>query len=140
MAADSGSWMGDASIGWAMKLAKGHDGSLHGVCGNASECETYLEWVRNGMEGNSPTPRDIENSKDYSSSFLALIARPDARIEILTAHGSERYAAPYFAVGAGAVAALGAMFVGADAPTAIEAAKEHGSGAFGEVRTISFKD
>lgn len=135
MAADSGSWAGDASHGFAEKLARGADGTLYGVAGNAAESEGFLEWVRCGCNGSSPKPVYTADRKE--SSFIVLIARPGERIGLLSGGGEERYDAPYYAIGAGAVAAFGALFMGATAVQSIEAAKEHGVGAFGKIRTVN---
>jgi hypothetical protein len=137
MAADSGVWTGEASTSWADKLARGWDGSLHGCAGNAAESESYLQWVRDGMTGESPKPRSVPDGKDDRSSFIVLIAKEGELISLLTADGFERYDAPYFSIGAGSVAALAAMFCGAGARKAIKAAKAHASGAFGKVKSIS---
>lgn len=135
MAADSGAWHNSASHAWANKLARGPDGTLFGCAGSAAEAEAFLCWVRAGYEGDMPKPR----AKDEDSSFIVLRVPVGGPVELLTAFGTERYDAPYFAIGSGAETALGALFVGASAERAIEAAKEHASGAFGEVRTISHR-
>ncbi len=134
MAADSGSWAGEASHGWANKLARGPDGILYGVAGNAPECMGFLEWVRGGYVGVQPRPRPQEKDE---SSFIILAVAPAGQIRVISAHGEERYDAPYYAIGAGAQVAFGALFCGASAEDAIEAAKEHGTGAFGPVRSIA---
>lgn len=133
MAADSGSWAGDASHGWAVKIAKGPDGTLYGVAGNAAEAIGFLDWVRGGCIGAQPLPR---RKGDDDSSFIVLAASAAGPVRIITAYGEEKYDAPYYAIGAAACCALGAMFVGAGAEQAIAAAIEHGSGAFGAVRSI----
>ncbi|GAA2867421.1 ATP-dependent HslUV protease subunit HslV [Aminobacter niigataensis] len=137
MASDSGSWIGDASHGWAVKLAKGIDGALHGVAGNAAECCAYLGWVKGGYRGDEPR---ADAEPDNRSSFIVLIVPPEGALRLRTAKGDEVYEAPYFSIGAGSATAYGAMFAGATAEQAIEAAKEHASGAFGPVQSIRHKD
>lgn len=137
MASDSGVWHGDACHGWARKLAKGPDGTLYGVTGNAAQCGGYLAWVDAGCVGDQPVADQEAND---TSSFCVMVATPGQPIRYRTSRGDEVFDAPYFAIGPGAVAAYGAMFVGADAATTIEAAKEHASGAFGRVQTISHKE
>ena len=134
MASDSGAWSGNSSHGWARKLVKGADGTLYGVTGHAAECSSYLAWVDGGCEGAEPKPRE---TKDEGNSFMVLRVTPRGRIEFIGAYGAEVYDAPYYAVGAGAEVAFGALYMGATAAEAIEAAREHGSGAFGAVQTIS---
>ncbi|MCP1550708.1 MULTISPECIES: hypothetical protein [Methylorubrum] len=134
MAADSGAWYGEASHGWARKLARGADGALYGCAGSAAESEAFLRWVDEGEQGDMPGPR---SKGDDDSSFIVLRVRPGGPVELVTAHGVESYDAPYFAIGAAAVTAFGALFMGATAAQAIQAALAHGPNAFGEVRTIS---
>jgi hypothetical protein len=133
MASDSGAWMGDASHGWAEKLARGMGGALYGVAGRAAQCEEFLAWVRAGERGEHPTPAPTDNG----SSFIVLVSQRDGTVEVITAHGRERYRdAPYFAIGAGAPTAFGALHAGATAEGAIAAAIEHGSNAHGSIRSI----
>jgi ATP-dependent HslUV protease subunit HslV len=135
MAADSGSWMGDASHGWAEKLAKGPDGTLYGVAGGAPEAMGFLDWVRAGADAET-MPR-AEALPDGGSTFIVLAVSPNGPVRIFCAKGIETYQAPYFAIGAGSATAFGALWAGASAADAIEATKEHGSGAHGRVLTIS---
>jgi len=133
MAADSGSWIGDASISGAQKVAAGHDGTLYGVSGVAGHCCNYLAWVESGCAGSEPMP---EVRPDDGSSFIVLIAPPAGPLILRTAQGDEVYDTAYMSVGAGNVAALAAMFCGASAEQAIEAAIAHAPGAVGPVQSI----
>lgn len=133
MASDSGVWIDDACVEWAEKVAKGPDGTLYGVSGNAAQCSAYIAWVGGGCYGEEPRATFM---KDDRSSFIVLVAPADGPLRLRTAYGDEVYSAPYFAIGAGSVAALGAMFAGATAEQAIEAAKAHASGAFGPVQSV----
>lgn len=138
MASDSGSWNGDACHGWARKLARGPDCVLHGVLGNAALCCAYLAWVDAGCHGEPPPNRSEDDGK--SSAYAVVCALPDGTIRYLTADGPEMIVgAPYYAEGAGAEVALGALFAGASAEQAIAAAKEHGPGAFGRIQTIAHR-
>lgn len=136
MAADSGSWIGDAATNWAVKIAA-NDRGLHGVSGNAPECYEYLAWVR-GEREIMPRPRE-END---GSSFVALIVERETRkIFLLSARGEEYFhEAPYMAIGAAAPVAFGALFCGARADTAILACIQHGCNAIGPVRIVTFDD
>jgi len=131
MASDSGSW-GNATHGWAKKLAKGKDGILYGVTGNAAECDAFLSWVNSGYEGEQPV---AEKEDENCSSFCVLIAEKDKPIRYRTSRGDETYDAPYYAVGSSV--AWGALYAGSTAIVAIEAAREHGSSCVGKVQTIS---
>ncbi|WP_420961081.1 hypothetical protein [Brucella sp. IR073] len=135
MAADSGCWAGDASHGWAEKIAKGPDGVLYGTSGRAAKCFSFLDWVRGGYQGARPEPAA---TSDAESDFIVLMATAGRGVRVLTAFGEEHYPeAPYFAIGGGSVAAFGALYAGASAQVAIEAAIEHGTSAFGRVRCIT---
>lgn len=138
MAADSGSWMGDASFPWARKLVRGSDGTLYGVCGDAAQANGFIEWVEGGCSGERPA---AEKTDQNGSSYLVLVAAPrSGRVKVLTARGIEAYEAPYFAIGAGNVGALCAMHAGASAEDAIRAAIVHAPGAEGPVQAIKHEE
>lgn len=132
MAADSGSWTGGTVHRWASKLAVGPDGTLYGACGDAAECNAYLKWVNGGCCGESPKPRHLADR----ASFTVLIAPRGAPIRLLVASGEEIFDAPYMAIGGGSDAAMGALFVGASAQHAIQAAIEHTDYAHGDVNIV----
>lgn len=135
MAADSGSWMGDACHSWANKLAKGPDGTLYGVAGGAPQALGFLDWVNSGADPN--TMPQAEALPDGGNSFIVLAVSPGGPVRIICAKGVETYEAPYFAIGGGSATAFGALCAGATAADAIEATKEHGSSAHGRVLTIA---
>lgn len=136
MASDSGSWAGDASHGWARKLVKGADGTLYGVAGDAAQADGFLKWVSAGRLDPAPVI-DRQGTDGCDSSIIILAVTPGGPIRLITARGEECYPdAPYYAIGSGAATAFGALFMGATAEQAIEAAKEHGSGAFGRVQSL----
>ena len=135
MAADSGSWdTSDVQHSWARKLARGPDGTLYGIAGNAGEGYALLAWVNGGCRGDMPMPRPIA---DHDCSFIALRVAPGGSPELITAYGVEPYeGAPYQAIGAAREAALGALHAGASAEEAVAAAIEHSAHARGPVRSI----
>jgi hypothetical protein len=133
MAAESGVWIGDAAFPWARKLAKGNDGTLYGVSGSGTDAAAFLKWIEDGEEGPMPRGRPIGDEMSIVILKVPLIGP----ISSINAIGEEVYPdAPYIAWGAGATVALGAMFAGADAETAIKAALTHSSGAIGRVQSI----
>lgn len=138
MASDTGAWNGNASHSWARKLAQGPDGTLYGICGNYAEGIAYLGWVDGGCRGDEPKPRLLKD--DDSSFWVMKVYNRLAPIQLISALGVERYEAPYFAIGSATECALGALFAGASAQQAVDAAREHGNGAGGVTRWISFKD
>jgi len=133
MAADSGVWFGDGLAPWARKLVRDGEGTLYGVCGNAGQAQAFIEWVEAGSHGERPTADKVEEDR---SSYLVMKVTRGGPIRILTAYGCEVYDAPYFAIGAGNAGALSAMFCGASAIRAIEAAIAHAGGAIGPVQHI----
>ncbi len=132
MAADTGCWLGASVHRWVNKLAPGPDGALHGVAGNGGECTAYLNWVLGGYQGDPPKPRRV----DDQPSFVVLVAPVAGPLRMITDTGEEVYDAPYMAIGGGADTALGALFVGASARQAVQAAIEHSRYAHGAVATI----
>ncbi|UYZ08246.1 hypothetical protein CFBP5507_04360 [Agrobacterium salinitolerans] len=135
MAADTGAWASSAKHSFGDKLAMGTDGTLYGVAGHAAPSETFLDWVRAGADGVPPLP---ERCSDRESAFVVLIVAPGGPIRLLTAFGEEKYPdATYFAVGAGAPVAWGALFAGASAKVAVRAALEHSEYAHGKVKILS---
>lgn len=137
MAADSGVWFGDGLAPWARKIVRDAEGTLYGVAGNAGQASDFIEWVLAGSVGEPPA---AEKQDDGVSSFIVMKVTRGGPVRILTAYGCEVYAAPYFSIGAGNVAALGAMFCGASAQRAIEAAIAHASGAIGPVQFMGHDD
>lgn len=133
MAADSGTWMGDASAPWARKLALGSDGTLYGVAGDAALCQAFIEWVESGCEGDRPEAERVEEDR---SSYIVMAVARGGPVRIFTATGHEVYHAPYFAIGGGNVGAMCAMHAGADAVGAIEASIAHAPAAIGPVQSI----
>ena len=138
MAADSGSWdQCDVQHSWTRKIARGPDGTLYGVAGNAPEGMAFLAWVDNGCKGDWPEPR-ITDPALGNCSFIVLRCRPDCDPDMITGCGVETFfGAPYMAVGAAREAALGALHAGASAASAVLASVEHSAHARGPVRTIS---
>lgn len=139
MAADTGAWAGGACHPWADKIAIAADGSLYGAAGPAGACEEFLQWVRSGGRGDMPMPPG-DLKEPGMSLFIVLVARPgEPGVEVVTCFGVERYRrAQYYAIGAGAEVAYGAMWAGATATEAIGAALVHGQGANGSVQSIRF--
>ena len=133
MASDSGCWHGDALHPWAQKLLRGPDGTLYGGLGSAAAVNTFFEWVEGGSVGPMPTPTRLDDDR---STFQVLIVPPSGRAKALNHDGYEHFGGPYVAVGAGAPTVYGALFMGATAEQAIEAALMHGSGAVGLVQSI----
>jgi ATP-dependent HslUV protease subunit HslV len=134
MASDSGAFSGCDVFPWARKVAKGPDGALWGFAGSAAIGSAFLAWVDSGYQGSMP---DLGAGGDTDHESEVLVARPDGQLSILTKHGPEIFhEAPYLALGGADTVALGALFAGADAETAVRAAIEHSTRAAGKVQAI----
>lgn len=138
MAGDSGNWLNNVMYRGAIKVARGPDGSLHGVTGNAGDAEPYIRWVLDGMQGDAPKPEATDRNEGRSA-FLALVVPPGGGpVRLWTAFGSEEHHdVPFIAIGAGAEMAVGAMAAGATAEEAIRIVAQHSNFAALPVRTVS---
>lgn len=116
LVADTKIARGDSVCGRVVKIAKRADGAVGGASGDATFMYAFLEWMR-GERSERPAP-DREGGS-------AVVITPDGRIEQVEFGGSFFVEAPYWALGSGRPEALGAMFVGADAETAVRAAMAH---------------
>lgn len=134
MASDSGAFSGDRVWPWVRKVARGPDGVLFGVAGSLSVAGPFLEWVDGGYVGPRP---GLCSDRGDEHDVEVLVARPDGQLRILTAHGEETFdGAPYLTLGGADPFALGALFAGADAETAVRAAIEHSKSAAGKVQVV----
>ena len=136
VAGDTGSAMGYALTNDAIKVARGVGGAVHGCSGAGACCSEYLEWVKSGYRGNPPMPE----MDGESSTFIILKSERVGSVEIISARGTERYETAYFAIGAGAEVALGAMHAGADAEGAVNAAIAHSTCTSGRVISVKLED
>jgi hypothetical protein len=136
MAGDSGNNFSNVIYRSALKVARGPDGSLHGITGGAGEAGEYLRWVIAGMVGDPPKP-EATNPQEGRSSFVVLIALPSGLVRLWTAYGMEdHHNIPFMAAGAGSEIAIGAMAAGASAERAVEIVAEYSSYAALPVVTV----
>ncbi len=123
MAADSNIVNGNIVIGEAVKIKRLH-GCLVGCSGTWASAAAFFDWFeKNGTISRPPADVKIEASDDWPVSVLIVKGRKVYCIDG-TGHPYE-VKGPYFAIGSGAAVALGAMFAGADARQAIQAAIRH---------------
>ena len=136
MAADSGAFRGGTKRAHNNKIARGPDGTLFGVTGNADAGTAYLTWVREGCVGDAPPIRRTDE-KESDSAIEVLRVRPGCDPECITGYGLYVWeGAPYAVCGAAHEVAFGALHAGATAEQAVEAAVEHSQWAHGPVRSL----
>jgi hypothetical protein len=127
LAADSLTTSNGYRDGQAIKIRK-LGPLLVGGCGTSAICEQFVDWVKNGMKGDSPW-----TGKDAGNSMVVL---PDDTILVWGHNGPWRSRSDFYAMGSGELLALGAMAHGANAAEAVEAAMRFDVHSGGPVRTI----
>jgi hypothetical protein len=132
LAADTGvATEGGSRVGSMVKIVRGPTGNLGGASGTAGYSEAFKRWVLGGEQEPPPEPKSEERYFDKGAVFHA-----DGKIDIHEPGGRFIVAAPYYAFGSGSPEALGAMFAGADAETAVRAAIAHDTGTHGSVTVL----
>lgn len=114
MAADSQVLDRSAVVGTVKKLYRRADGAVAGTCGSLEDWAPFMKWFKNPSGFDAPAAL---------FDFEALVALPSG--EVLWFGKSGRctpYTAPFYAIGSGYQAALGALHAGASAERAAEIA------------------
>jgi hypothetical protein len=106
-----------------------HHGCLAGASGSAVYCAAFLRWFL-ASEFGEPPKASTEDGDN------ALIVRPDGTLHLYEEGGWFPSDPPYYAAGSGCDYALGAMFAGADAETAVLAGIEHDPHSGGSVTVL----
>lgn len=107
-------------VGSAQKIVRRADGDMAGSAGDAAYNAAFSKWFLGRERGKPPEAKEGDNWIDRGVIF-----RRTGRIEIFEPRGRFDCTAPYYALGSGKEAALGAMFAGGDPETAVRAAIEH---------------
>lgn len=135
LAADTGLTSGGGRNGRVFKIARRSDGKLAGACGTAVYMAAFLKWFV--AYGDEPP----EAKSDQHSIDKGVVISRDGVVTVYEPGGSFTIDdLEYFAMGSGRPEALGAMFAGADAETAVFAAMAHDEGTYGDVTSVSFGD
>lgn len=134
MASDSTATMGGSIFGFCRKIARNSKGDLAGASGDAVYMQAFLDWFEGGEKKKRPNGVDRERPGESSRG---IIVRKDGKIEVYEFDQVYNIAAPYFAIGSGRCEALGAMFIGASAFGAVEAAIAHDTGCGGKIVVLS---
>lgn len=136
LAADTRSSIGDSLLGDLVKIVRRPDGHLAGAAGSAAYLSAFHRWFLAGENGDPPHAGE---AKDWLDRGIIIIFRPNGDVEVFEPEGSHLTHAPYFAIGSGRPEALGAMFAGGDAVTAVRAAIEHDAHTAGDIVVLSHK-
>lgn len=99
------------------KIARSPDGTLGGAAGTLVFSTKFLEWIRGGTQGSAP-----ERERDDHYCDIGLLIRPTEAIEFFEFKGQSIVEAPYVAIGSGFPFALGCMFRGGRATSAVATA------------------
>lgn len=135
IASDTGAMIGGTRITHATKIARNTQGDLAGAAGSAVYSAAFLQWFSGGEKGLVPEAKESDDNVDRGAIF-----RRGGVIEIYEPGGMFTCRGPYYALGSGRHEALGAMFVGANAQQAVEAAIALDSGSFGEIEILAHKE
>ena len=132
LAADSIISVGGSLGSHTDKIARRADGHMAGGAGTCAYWQRFCTWFMAGENGDPPEAK-------VSADFLdrGVIFRPDGSFEVFEPEGMSVQRGNYYAMGSGRAEALGAMFAGADAPTAVRAGIEHDSNSGGSVMVLS---
>ncbi len=130
LAADTSLSTGGCMNGRVAKIAA-RGGDLAGVAGSAAFGAAFLKWFSNGEEGDPPQGEAHDDSFDRGVVF-----RESGVVEVYEPLGRFDVECDYYAFGSGRSEALGAMFAGADAETAVRAAIQHDANTAGEVMVL----
>lgn len=131
LAADTATYLNDSSVrvpGRSSKVRKLPDGSLYSGAGVVSQIEALGRWLASGSSLEQPRFDDV----------TALHVRADGTVRIYDGCAErEIIDAPFYAVGTGAAAAIGAMMAGATATEAIRIAMAIDPYTAGEIDVVS---
>lgn len=112
-----------------------------GAGGNTDDSETLMEWFLQDPKDRPPLPA-YRLFKDEEPSATLLVLRPDGAFSLVYTNGyssDETAGRGFSAIGTGAVAAMAAMEMGADACKAVEIAIRIDPDCGGAIQTMRFK-
>jgi hypothetical protein len=131
LAADTAMCLSGTMVGQMVKIVRRDDGDMAGTSGNADFASKFQDWFMGGENGESPKPTESERHMDRGVIF-----RKAGPIEVFEPGGMFKISADYYAFGSGMDYAIGAMFAGAEATVAVEAAIEHDPHSGGTVTVL----
>lgn len=121
LAAD-GQVSGPPGVRWTMKLFR-RDGAVYGGCGDRADIQALADWYFGDREGH---PKYFMVGDDRPNAEI-LVMHDDGRVYSCGWGGYPQEVPGYAAIGSGSEYAVGAMYMGASAIRAVEAAIHHDS-------------
>jgi len=115
MAADSSTYIHGGACrlpGAVKKIWRMKNGAVMGPAGSYRDSHALMRWFEKGEKDDPPSTGEV----------TALIISADRRVILVDGEAYREVAAPFYAIGSGADAALGAMYAGASAAEAISIA------------------
>lgn len=140
IAADTLASTGNKTMTGVRKIGR-TDRFLFGLAGRFSGVHRIYNWVKEIEKDTSPHDfyKHMESLETLGLDATVLLVEKDGTIWTMTDDGGVcKVAATYESIGSGQDFALGAMYVGASASDAIEAACNFDPYSGGEVHTVSF--
>lgn len=132
IAADTSMTVNGTVVPGRVKIARAPDGRLIGGAGKAAFTESFRAWAIT-EEGDPPK---------MEPGSVGFVIDTDGSVRLWDSdegNGPFTVRPPYIAVGSGQDYAMGAMFAGADAETAVRAAIAHDKSTNGDVLVLSRK-
>lgn len=137
MAGDS-LYVGNGIKSYGPKIWQSED-IIIGWAGSDCDCSILRNWFLSNDKSQMPEYR--LQHKDEEPSAALLVLYPDNRVEVVYSTGYVyEIISEFEAIGSGAIAAMAAMHMGADAQRAAEIACIVSDGCGGEVVTARFRD
>lgn len=132
IAADTSMTAGSSRQGRVVKVAANDMGQLAGAAGRATYMAAFLAWFSKGCWDDPPKAEKTDDQCDRG-----IVVHWDGSLTVYEDGGSFDLTAPYYAIGSGKPEALGALFAGADAETAVRAAMEHDTFTAGDITVVA---
>lgn len=125
LASDSQVSLGDTYVGSCEKIKKTKDGWLAGASGRISSISVFLEWA------------EERNNEIELKDFNGFLISPEGEVFLVDDDVVLfKVKAPFHAEGAGHEIALGALYMGATAIEAVQAAIKYHNECGGEIQVV----
>ena len=114
----------DGQAPYHTKKVMAHKNMLYGAAGDGGDCTRIMEWAKRGFDMESKPKFRAKPGTDDEA--VAIMVNKDGIFIMMSSDlFPEQIDAPFYAIGSGAGAALGAMEMGATIEQALEIASKH---------------